>query len=126
MKTYEVTAWCSFPHYTTFEVKARSLKAALLKAQTQVYDEIAEPCNGGSYDWDEFEVHAPNRKSMQYLKPERAVEIAAPELLDVLKRGLQAGRSVTDSWEHGDLSQAVRNLSLWLADAEAAIAKVAQ
>lgn len=46
---------------------------------------------------------------------------AAPRMLAALQRGLKAGTIVADSWERGDLAQAVRMLSLWLADASSAI-----
>ena len=122
MPRYDVTAWCSMPHYTTFEVKADSLEEALAKARTRVEDEYPEPCNGGSYDWDEFEVCAAGSDEyIRHLAPERAAEIAAPRLLDALRDGVKAARGVTDSWEKGDLAQAVRAVSLWLKDAVAAI-----
>ena len=122
MPRYDVTAWCSFPHYTIFEVEAASLEEALAKAQTQVADEYPEPCDGASYEWNEFEVCGEyNGETIRHLEPERAAEIAAPALLGALQHGVIAARGVTDFWERGDLAQAVRALSLWLTDADAAI-----
>ncbi|MBV9506232.1 MAG: hypothetical protein JO323_14625 [Acidobacteriia bacterium] len=101
MNTYEVTAWCVFPHYATFEVQARSLKAALAKAKKQVQEETPEPCNGGPHNWDEMEVRAEDGRSLQYLSPQLATEIAAPELLDLLRSRLHAARTMTEAWERG-------------------------
>ena len=81
--TYEVTAWCSFPHYTTFEVNARSPREALRKARLQAPEEYPEPCNGGAIEWDEFKV-CPNgdeAKARIYLEPARRAEVAAERLL---------------------------------------------
>ena len=104
MATYHVTAWCGFPHYTTFEVEARSFAEALRKAQEQAPEEYAEPCNGGAVDWDEFEIcpDGDERKSRIYVEPPRRDEIA-PEhllkaaqftlpLLEVLARGSESRR----------------------------------
>jgi len=127
MPRYDVTAWCSFPHYTTFEVEAASIEEALAKAKTQVGDESPEPCDGASCEWNELEVCADDGDQfIRRLEPERAAEIVAPELLCALQRGVYAARGVTDSWERGDLTQAVRALSLWLADADAAIKQATQ
>jgi hypothetical protein len=83
MSTYHVTAWCSFPHYTTFEVKARSFAEALRKAQEQAPDEYAEPCDGATVEWEEFQIHAKGdeRKSRTYFEPRRRAEMAAEDLL---------------------------------------------
>jgi hypothetical protein len=86
MTTYNVTAWCSLPNYTTFEVEAESVEDALAKAKTQAKDECPEPCNGPSYDWDEFEICADDASEyIRCLKPERAAEIAAQEMLEALR-----------------------------------------
>ena len=83
MTIYEVTAWCSFPHYTTFEVEARSLAEALRKAQKQAPEESGEPCYGCAVEWDEFEIHpeGDQRKSKAYVEPSRRAEVAAEDLL---------------------------------------------
>ncbi len=83
MTTYLVTAWCSIPHYTTFEVEAKSFKAALRKARKQAQDECPEPCIGASHDWNEFEIATESTdKILLHLEPEHALELAAPELLE--------------------------------------------
>ena len=83
MTRYNVTAWCSFPHYTTFEVEASSLLQALSKAREQASDECAEPCNGAAIEWDEFQIHSNNNasKPRTYFEPSRRVEMAALHLL---------------------------------------------
>jgi hypothetical protein len=83
MTTYHVTAWCSFPHYATFEVDARNPREALRKAKEQAPDEYAEPCNGGAIDWDEFEIRQgdDDTKPRTYLEPSKRVEITAERLL---------------------------------------------
>ena len=83
MTTYEVTAWCSVPHYTTFEVKARSFPEALRKAQKHAPDEYAEPCDDATAEWDDFQIHAKGdpRKSRTYFEPRRRAELAAEHLL---------------------------------------------
>jgi hypothetical protein len=83
MTIYHVTAWCSFPHYTTFEVEARSFAEALRKAQQQAPEEYAEPCNGGAVEWDEFQIHPKDgeAKSRTYFEPTRRAEMAAGRLL---------------------------------------------
>jgi len=83
MATYHVTAWCGFPHYTTFEVEARSFAEALRKAQEQAPNEYAEPCDGAAVEWDDFQIHAKGdeRKSRTYFEPRRRAEVAAEDLL---------------------------------------------
>lgn len=120
MTIYDVTAWCVVPHYTTFEIEASTVNEALEKAKSQARDECGEPCDGGEFDWEEFEVTS-DAESMRYLTPARATEIAAPELLDALRRGVNVAQDVVDFWERGDLAESVRALSLWLADARTAI-----
>ena len=82
MPRYNITAWCSLPHYATFEINARSVREALARAKIQVTDEYADPCNGGAYEWNEFEVQVPSGRSKWFLEPDRAMEIAAKDLLD--------------------------------------------
>ncbi len=83
MTTYHVTAWCNFPHYTTFEVEARNLSEALRKAREQAPEEYAEPCNGGVIEWDEYQIHSENNeaKSRTYFEPSRRAEMGAQDLL---------------------------------------------
>jgi hypothetical protein len=83
MPTYQANAWCSFPHYTTFEVDARSPKEALRKARQQVSEEYPEPCNDGVLEWDEFEIcpNCDDAKSRTYFEPSRRAEMAAQYLL---------------------------------------------
>ena len=83
MTKYHVTAWCSFPHYTTFEVEARNFPEAFRKAQEQAPEEYAEPCNGGGIEWTEFEIRPEDddAKSRFYFEPERRAELAAGDLL---------------------------------------------
>ena len=122
MPRYDVTAWCSFPHYTTFEIEAASALDALAKAKMQVDNEYPEPCNGAPYEWNEFELRSEAADEyLRHLEPHRAAEIAAPELLDTVKRGVVAARDVISKWEQGDLAGAVRTLALWLATADSAI-----
>lgn len=87
MTAYHVTAWCSYPHYTTFEVKGRSFAEAFRKAREQAPEESAEPCDGGAFEWDEFQIHTEGRetKPRVYLKPARRAEIAAQEMLEALR-----------------------------------------
>lgn len=127
MTLYDVTAWCDFPHYTTFEIEAASIEEALAKAKTQVSGETPEPCDGAAYEWNEFEVSdEDDGETIRHLAPERAAEIAAPALLESLQRGAIVARAVTDSWERGDLAEAVRALSLLLTDAADAIKQATQ
>jgi hypothetical protein len=122
MPRYDVTAWCSVAHYTTFEIEAASALEALAKAKMQVDNESAEPCDGAAYDWNEFELCSEGTDEyLRHLEPERAAEIASPDLLDTVKRGVAAARDVISKWEQGDLAHAVRTLALWLATAESAI-----
>ena len=97
MTTYEVTAWCSFPHYTTFELEAVSLAEALEKAKIQARDEGGEPCSGGS-EWDEFEISSDDDDSeiMTHVEPSRLTANAAPNLLAALLRFEAAWRSWAD------------------------------
>jgi hypothetical protein len=83
MTKYQVTAWCSFPHYTTFEVEAQSLREAFRKAREQAPEEYGEPCNGCEIDWDEFEIHpeGDEEKVRRYVEPSRRAEMAAEHLL---------------------------------------------
>ena len=83
MTTYEVTAWCSVPHYTTFEVDAATLGEALDKAADQAASEYPEPCGGAAFEWDEFEVTSARdaSHSRRRVEPARLVEIAADDLL---------------------------------------------
>jgi hypothetical protein len=119
MTTYEVTAWCIVPHYTTFDVDAGSLGEALEKAKLQAKDEYGEPCDGGECDWDEFEIFSEGDgdESVRHLEPLRLANNAAPELLEQLQRGVNHAQSVVDSWERGDLAATVRELARWLAEA---------
>jgi len=123
MTTYQVTAWCVVPHYTTFDVDAGSVEEALEKARGQSKDEYGEPCDGAECDWDEFAiVSEPDAaEHLVYLEPSRRAENAAPELLDQLQRGVNHAQSIVDSWERGDLAAAVRELTQWLTGARATL-----
>ena len=90
MTIYEVTAWCSFPHYTTFEVEARSFAEALRKAQQQAPEEDPEPCDGATAEWDEFQIHPTDdeAKSRTYFEPSRRAEMAAGHLLEAAQFAL--------------------------------------
>jgi hypothetical protein len=127
MPRYDVTAWCSFPHYTTFEVEADTAQDALAKAETQVLDEYPEPCNGGEYQWDEFQIDPAddNEPGIYHLQPEARLSAAAQTLLDALRCGVTAATDVVTRWEKGDLAQAVRALSLWATEAAAAVERAA-
>jgi hypothetical protein len=83
MTTYQVTAWCGLPHYTTFEVEARSLAEALRKAKQQAPEEYAEPCDGAAIEWDDFQIHVKGdeRRVRTYFEPSRRIEMAAECLL---------------------------------------------
>lgn len=87
MTTYHVTAWCALPHYTTFEVQADSLEDALAKAKEQAINEHPEPCNGGEYDWDEFQIDPEddNAPGIYHLEPNARLNSAARELLELVK-----------------------------------------
>jgi hypothetical protein len=119
MTTYEVTAWCIVPHYTTFDVDAVGIGEALEKAKLQAKDEYGEPCDGGECHWDEFEIvsEGAGDEYIRHLDPLRAAENAAAELLEQLQRGVNHSQSVVDSWERGDLAATVRELERWLAEA---------
>jgi hypothetical protein len=71
MTKYQVTAWCSFPHYTTFKVQARSHAEALRKARQQAPKEYAEPCDGAAMEWDDFQIHVDGdeRRVRTYFEP---------------------------------------------------------
>jgi hypothetical protein len=90
MTKYEVTAWCSCPHYATFEVEAKSPREALEKARQQAPDEYPEPCNGSAVDWAEFEIcpNGDDAKSRTYFEPSRRAEVAAQRLLDAAEFAL--------------------------------------
>jgi hypothetical protein len=125
MTTYEVTAWCSVPYYTTFELDADTIHEALEKAKLQARDECGEPCGGGESEWDEFEIVSESdaAECVRYLEPAWLAVIAAKELRDELQRGANIAQQVVDSWEKGDLAGAVRVLSQWLDDARATLNK---
>src|SRR5271165_918730 len=105
MTTYNVTAWCSVPYYTTFELEADSLTEALTKAKVQVRAEYGEPCSGGESDWDEFEVtsEGDTDEVLRHLEPSRLAANAGTQLRDALQNGLTIAQQVADSWEQGDL-----------------------
>jgi hypothetical protein len=123
MTTYEVTAWCSVPHYTTFDVDAGSVEEALEKAKIQAKDEYGEPCDGAECDWDEFEIASEGDADeyIRHLEPSRSAKNTAPELLEQLQRGVNHSQSVVDSWERGDLAATVREVAQWLAEARATL-----
>jgi hypothetical protein len=125
---YEVTAWCSVPYYTTFEVEAATTEDALTKARSQARNECGEPCGGGESDWDEFEIHPEDDEAevLSYLAPEVLARNAATELLHELQRGMSLAQDVIDSWERGNLAEAVRALSQWSKDVPAIIEKATQ
>jgi hypothetical protein len=125
MTTYQVTAWCSLPHYTTFEVEAASIEDALAKAKIQVNDECPELCDGLPNDWNEFEVlneQAPNDASRR-IEPERAAEVASPALLAALRRFEAAWRSWADHMRtHPGMAESCELFSIY-EQARAAIAE---
>jgi hypothetical protein len=86
MTTYTVTAWCAYPHYTTFQVKARSFAEALRKARKRAPEEFPEPCDGGATDWDEFQICSPRGESKPrtYFERARRIEMAAQQMLEAL------------------------------------------
>ncbi len=123
MTTYQVTAWCSVPYYTTFDIDADSIGEALEKAGHHALDEYGEPCGGGESDWDEFEIVSEGDASqyIRHLTPDRLAENAALEFRDELQRGINTAQQIVDSWERGDLAAAVRELAQWLAEARATL-----
>lgn len=125
MTTYQISAWCAVPYYTTFELEANCIDDALEKAKRQALEACGEPCGGGESDWDEFEIVSEGDADeyIRYLEPSRLAENAALELRDELQRGTNVAQQVVDVWERGDLAAAVRALSTWLADARAALDK---
>jgi hypothetical protein len=98
MTTYNVTAWCDVPHYTTFDVEADSIDEALEKGKLQARDESGEPCNSTRFDWDEFEItsEADENASLTYLAPTRLIENAGPTLLAALCGFEEAWRTWAD------------------------------
>jgi hypothetical protein len=113
MTTYEITAWCSFPHYTTFEVEASSLREALRKARQQAPQEDAEPCNGGATDWDEFKIdpEGDEDKSRIFFEPARRAEVAAQDLLAAAEFTLPVLELFACSSENKEERKAYRKLS---------------
>jgi hypothetical protein len=126
MTTYEVTAWCSVPYFTIFDVEAGSIGEALEKAKVQAKDEYGEPSDRA--DWDEFYIvsEGDSDEHVLHLEPPRLAEIAALELLEQLQRGVDHVQSIVDSWERGDLAAAVRDLTLWLPEARATLKKATE
>jgi hypothetical protein len=98
MTTYNVTAWCDVPHYTTFDVEADSIDEALEKGKLQACEEDGEPCNSTKFDWDEFEISSEDNEAadLTYLAPSRLIENAAPTLLAALRRFEEAWRRWAD------------------------------
>jgi hypothetical protein len=90
MTTYDVTAWCSVPYYTTFEVDAGDADEALGKAKLQVRNEYGEPCSSGESEWDEFEISSEGEDAeiITYLEPSRLAQNAAEDLLSAAKFAL--------------------------------------
>ena len=123
MTTYQVTAWCSVPHYTTFDVDAGNLGEALEKARAQAKDEYGEPCDGAKCDWDEFEIVSEGDAAdyIRRLEPPRLAELAAPELLEQLRAGIERAQCVLDAWDHGSLAATVRALAQWIGEARATL-----
>jgi len=122
MTTYQVTAWCVVPHYTTFDVHAGNIAEALEKARNQAQEEYGEPCDGAKCDWDEFEIVSDNAgEQLRHLEPARRTENAAQELLDQLCTGVSLVQFLLLTWDGGDLAGAVRALAQWLTDAGATI-----
>ena len=99
MTTYEVTAWCSVPHYTTFDVDAGSVEEALEKAKIQAKDEYGEPCDGAECDWDEFEIASEGDADeyIRHLEPSRSAKNTAPELPATLWMTALLPRSIRTS-----------------------------
>jgi len=124
MTTYQVTAWCVVPHYTTFDVHAGNIAEALEKARNQAQEEYGDPCDGVKCDWDEFEVVSDNAgEQIRHLEPARRTENAAQELLDHLRTGVSLVQFLLATWDGGDLAGAVRALAQWHTDAGATIAQ---
>ena len=98
MTSYQITAWCSVPYYTTFEVDAENVHQALRKARRHARQECGEPCNGGESEWDEFEISSDDDDSeiMTHVEPSRLTANAAPNLLAALLRFKAAWRSWAD------------------------------
>jgi hypothetical protein len=90
MTTYNVTAWCTVPCYTTFEIEAATFHEALEKAKLQARNECGEPCNSGDFDWDEYEISSEDDDSqvITYLEPPRLAANAADDLLCAAKFAL--------------------------------------
>jgi hypothetical protein len=95
MTNYEVTAWCSVPYYTTFDVDADNIHKALEKAKQQAREECGEPCGGGESEWDEFQIVS-DAESLAYLETSRQAANAAPVLLAALSRFEEAWRRWAD------------------------------
>ena len=98
MTTYNVTAWCLVPYYTTFDVDADNIDAALRKARLQARHEYGEPCNAGDSEWDEFEIASEHgdAAALRYLEPQRLAANAALTLLAALLRFEAAWRKWAD------------------------------
>lgn len=129
MTTYEVTAWCNVPYYATFEVKAANLDHALKKTKLRAKNkkECGEPC-GGDSEWDEFEIMSvPDAaQHLRHLEPAWVAAVAALDLRDALQAGIRHAQAIVESWQSGDLAEAVRALSEWLPCAHDALAKATQ
>jgi hypothetical protein len=123
MTTYQVTAWCTVPHYATFDVDAASIDEALEKAKAQSKDEYGEPCDGAECDWDEFEIASEGDADeyIRHLEPVRLAENSALELVDRLRTGVELWQSIFNAWERGDPAAAVNALEQWLVEAWATL-----
>jgi len=120
MTRYNVTAWCDFPHYATFEVEAPSPAAALRKARKQVLQEYPEPNDGHTFEWNEFQIDSDSDsgKSLTYFDPLKRVKMAAQDLLSALERTSFLLRRIHEGDHH-----ALANALDAAADADAIIAK---
>jgi hypothetical protein len=99
---------CNVQFHTTFS-EQDSNPASLLNSSTSSFWTLRD---GAEY--------------VRHVEPARLAENAGPELLDALERGVTVAQDVVDFWEHGDVAEAVRALSLWLAEARPAIHKATQ
>ncbi len=111
-----MTAWCSVPYYTTFEVEATTLGEALAEAKRQARRECGEPCGGGESEWNEFEITSDGDASqkLRYLEPSRLAENAVAVMLAALCRFETAWRAwAADTRRYPKLAAACEMFSIY-------------
>lgn len=118
MTVYQVTAWCTVPYYTIFEVSAGSPEEALEKAMNQAPNESGEACDGVQCRWDEFKIEDDTGNSLEHLEPSRLAKNAAGELLGALEYFYNIMRDYRSSLRKGYVKLAIERAGQALANAK--------